>query len=59
MGTQYYIYKDIFEEYQIRRNSLDVAVHRALKAGWVERVKRDGETYLRLTTAGYTKLINR
>lgn len=52
-----YLYKDIFDEYQIRRNSLDVAVHRAVKAGWVEKIKKNGEIYLRLTTKGYTKLI--
>jgi len=52
-----YLYKDIFEEYQIRKNSFDVAVHRTIKAGWVEKIKKNGEIYLRLTTKGYTKLI--
>lgn len=53
-----FLYKDIFDEYRIRRNSFKVAVHRALKAGWVEKVKRDGEIHLRLTTSGHTKLMS-
>ena len=54
----HYLYKDIFEDYQIRKNSFDVALHRAVKSGWVERAKKDNETYLKLTTSGYTKLIS-
>ena len=53
-----FLYKDIFEEYRVRKDSFKVAVHRALKAGWVEKVKKDGEIHLRLTAFGYTKLIN-
>ncbi len=52
------LYKNIFDEYQIRKNSLNVAIHRALKAGWVEKTKKEGETYLKLTASGYTKLIS-
>jgi len=53
-----YLYKDIFEDYQIRKNSFDVALHRAIKSGWVERIKKGSETYLKLTTSGYTKLVS-
>lgn len=53
-----YVYKDIFEEYKVRRNSLDVTVHRAIKSGWVEKINKKGEVYLRLTTKGYSRLVN-
>ena len=52
------MYKNIYDEYLIRKNSLDVAVHRALRAGWVEKLEKDGEVYLRLTVSGHERLIS-